>query len=42
MTPYYIKSVHPVSKGVIYYLEDEYGNNAPYDFKSIIFTWRND
>lgn len=42
MTPYYIKSVHPVSKGVIYYLEDEYGNNAPYDFKSIIFTWKND
>ena len=42
MTPYYIKSVHPVSKGVIYYLEDEYGNSAPYDFKSIVFTWRND
>lgn len=34
-----IKSVYPVSKGVIYHLEDEYGNSAPYDFKSIIFTW---
>lgn len=34
-----IQSVYPVSKGVIYYLEDEFGNSAPYDFKSIIFTW---
>jgi hypothetical protein len=37
-----IKSVYPVSKGVIYYLEDEYGNSAPYDFKSIMFTWYKD
>ena len=37
-----IKSVYPVSKGAIYYLEDEYGNSAPYDFKSIIFTWYKD
>lgn len=25
-------------KGVIYYLKDEYGNECPYDFKSIQFT----
>lgn len=37
-----IKSVYPVSKGAIYYLEDEYGNSAPYDFKSIVFTWYKD
>ena len=37
-----IKSVYPVSKGAIYYLEDEYGNSAPYDFKSIMFTWYKD
>jgi hypothetical protein len=23
-------------------LEDEYGNSAPYDFKSIVFTWYKD
>lgn len=33
----YIKAVFPVSKGIIYYLEDEFGNNAPYDFKNIVF-----
>lgn len=33
----YIKAVFPTSKGVIYYLEDEFGNNAPYDFKNIVF-----
>lgn len=26
------------NKGVIYYLEDEYGNSAPYDFKNILFN----
>lgn len=25
-------------KGVIYYLQDEFGNEAPYDFKNIIFN----
>lgn len=38
----FIKAVFPKSKGAIYYLEDEYGNNAPYDFKSIIFEWPED
>lgn len=26
------------AKGVIYYLKDEFGNEAPYDFKNILFT----
>lgn len=27
----------PVGRGVIYYMKDEYGNEAPYDFKNILF-----
>lgn len=26
------------SKGTIYYMKDEFGNEAPYDFKNILFT----
>lgn len=26
-----------IAKGVIYYMKDEYGNEAPYDFKNILF-----
>lgn len=28
-------------KGVIYYLKDEFGNEAPYDFKNILFQRKN-
>jgi len=28
-------------KGVIYYLKDEFGNEAPYDFKNVMFERRN-
>lgn len=38
----YIISFYPVSKGVIYYMEDEHNNSAPYDFKSIVFYWDED
>lgn len=37
-----IEAVYPVSMGAIYHLEDEFGNSVPYDFKSILFTWKED
>lgn len=37
-----VAAVYPVSKGVIFRLTDEFGNSAPYDFKSIQFTWESD
>lgn len=37
-----VTNVYPVSMGAIYSLTDEFGNSAPYDFKSILFTWSED
>lgn len=39
LTPVYaIDGVEPEGKGVIYWMRDEWGNEAPYDFKNALFN----
>ena len=33
---------NPDGRGVVYYMKDEYNNEAPYDFKNIRFKWHFD
>lgn len=35
----FVSNYFPVSKGVVYYLKDEFNNEAAYDFKSIKFSF---
>ena len=32
-----IMDIQPITKGIIYHMKDEYGNECPYDFKNIKF-----
>jgi len=37
-TPYNITAMYDEGKGVIYWMKDDNSNEAPYDFKNILFT----